>query len=435
MFLLDGSVVYSASDLSAASHCEWALMRKLDAKLGRIEPLPDEDDAMLARTALLGDVHEARILDRLRATRDVVEFERPPLDALGPAAAASERALQGGADVLFQPTFFDGRLLGFADFIIRLPDGRYEVYDAKLARRAKVTALLQVAAYSEQLQRLGVPIGEHVHLLLGDGSTSTHRLRDILPVYRKRRARLQQIIDARLADHAPTPWGDLRYSACGRCAVCAEQVEAHRDLLMVAGMRLTQRARLADAGITTIDQLAVTPGPVDGMTDATLATLRAQAALQLGGPLTFDVFNPIALTALPPPDDGDIFFDFEGDPLFQSGTAWGLDYLFGLVEPDDTFRAFWAHSLAEEAVALTDFLDYVAARRAAHPGMHIYHYASYERTHLLTIAARHGVGEEAVDDLLRNNVLVDLYPIVRRGVRVGSPVTMPKEFEVPARKR
>ena len=95
-----------------------------------------------------------------------------------------------------------------------------------------------------------------MHLLLGDGSTSTHRLRDILPVYRKRRARLQQIIDARLADPDPTPWGDPRYRACGRCTVCAEQVEGHRDLLMVAGMRLTQRARLADAGITTIDELA-----------------------------------------------------------------------------------------------------------------------------------------------------------------------------------
>ena len=68
-------------------------------------------------------------------------------------------------------------------------------------------------------------------------------------------------------------------------------------------------------------------------------------------------------------------------------------------------------------------------RRAQHPGMHIYHYASYERTHLLTIAARHGVGEEAVDDLLRNNVLVDLYPIVRRAVRVGNHSYSLKKLE------
>ena len=434
MFLLEGVVVYSASDLSAAATCEWALMRRLDAKLGRIEPVVEPDDDMLARTAALGDVHEHRLLEGLRVSRDVVEFERPalgtrPLEAVTQAAAASERALHGGADVLFQPTFFDGRMLGFADFIMRMPDGRYEVYDAKLARHAKITALLQVAAYSEQLQRLGIPIGDDVHLLLGDGSTSTHRLRDILPVYRKRRIRLQQLVDDRLADPAPAGWGDPRYTACGRCPACAEQVELHRDVLLVAGMRLTQRAKLAAAGVTTIDALALAAGPVEGMTDTTLETLRAQAALQLRGPLSFEVFNPTALTALPAPDDGDIFFDFEGDPLFQSGDVWGLDYLFGLVEPDDAFRAFWAHSLAEEAVALTEFLDYVAARRAQHPGMHIYHYASYERTHLLSIAARHGVGEEAVDDLLRNNVLVDLYPIVRRGVRVGNHSYSLKKLE------
>ena len=51
--------------------------------------------------------------------------------------------------------------------------------------------------------------------------------------------------------------------------------------------------------------------------------------------------------------------------------------------------------------------------------MHIYHYASYERTHLLSIAARHGVGEHVVDELLRDGVLVDLYAVVKKALRVG----------------
>ena len=46
--------------------------------------------------------------------------------------------------------------------------------------------------------------------------------------------------------------------------------------------------------------------------------------------------------------------------------------------------------------------------------MHIYHYAPYEPTHLLAMAARHGVREADVDRLLRDGVFVDLYPIVRR---------------------
>ena len=61
--------------------------------------------------------------------------------------------------------------------------------------------------------------------------------------------------------------------------------------------------------------------------------------------------------------------------------------------------------------------------------MHIYHYAAYERTHLLSLAARHGVGEEAVDDLLRESVLVDLYPFVRKALVVGSRSYSIKKLE------
>ncbi len=430
MFLLDPStVVYSASDLSAASSCEWALMRNLDAKLGRIPALVQVDDDMLERTARLGDAHELRFLEELRRSKRVVEIERPAIEGILSAAEQSEAAFADSAEVVYQAAFFDGRFLGYADFIMRNDDGRYEVYDTKLARHAKITAILQLAAYSEQLQRLGIPTGEFVHLVLGDRSTSSHRLRDILPVYRKRRARLEQLVDERVADRDATEWGDPRYAACGRCEACEEQVQLRRDVLLVAGLRVSQRAKLRAAGVETIEELAVS-GPVEGISDPTLAVLRRQARLQLEpGPLAWSVTTPTALAALPTPDPGDVFFDFEGDPLYQEGAVWGLDYLFGLVEPDETFRAFWAHDLAEERRALIDFLDYIDGRRVKYPGMHIYHYASYERTHLLTLAARHGVGEERVADLLRRHVLVDLYPIVRRGLAIGSRSYSLKKLE------
>ena len=52
--------------------------------------------------------------------------------------------------------------------------------------------------------------------------------------------------------------------------------------------------------------------------------------------------------------------------------------------------------------------------------MHIYHYGAYEKTALLHLAARYGVGEDEVDDLLRDDVLVDLLPMVRKSIRVGA---------------
>lgn len=469
MFLRDDVVVTSASDLSTASACEFAFLRTLDAKLGRIDTVSSATDAMLERAGRLGDAHEAAVLERYRqqfgadgalggVSLGVVEIERPSLrddGALDAALAATRDAFDAGAAVVFQAAFFDGAFIGFADFIVRQSDGRYLVQDTKLARSAKVTALLQLAAYVEQLEGIGVPVADTVQLLLGDGSVSEHRVADILPVYRRRRAHLLRIIAERLADPDPVRWGDPRYTLCGHCETCETEIAAHRDVLLVAGMRVLQRQKLAAAGIDTIDELAASAGPIAGIGDAALAGMRAQAALQLQAmaaaaagiepdphPIPpYRVVKPEALTALPAPDAGDIFFDFEGDPLYSeaaggeaSGDAtgsqrWGLDYLFGLIEPDRTFRTFWAHDHAEERRALIDFLAYVAGRRAAHPGMHIYHYAAYERTHLLSLAARHGVGEEAVDQLLRDNVLIDLYPIVRGALRVGSRSYSIKKLE------
>ncbi len=142
--------------------------------------------------------------------------------------------------------------------------------------------------------------------------------------------------------------------------------------------------------------------------------------------------DPQPLTLLPDRDEGDLFFDFEGDPLWTAdGVDWGLEYLFGVLEGGKagTFHPLWAHDRPDERKALTDFLALVAKRRKRFPNMHIYHYAAYEKTALLRLAGRHGVGEDEVDDLLRSGTLVDLYPIVRKSIRTGSESLSLKALE------
>ncbi|WP_168625689.1 TM0106 family RecB-like putative nuclease [Cryobacterium sp. BB307] len=440
MFVLDDRVVTSPSDLTVASKCEFAFLRKIDAKLGRVEPVEDPEDAMLERAARLGDQHEARVLERYRERfgSGVVEIARPDeltAETLAAATAATHDAFENGADVVFQATFFDGDLIGFADFIVRQPDGSYLVQDTKLARRARVTALLQLAAYVEQLEKTGIRAAPTVELLLGDGTVSVHQVADIMPVYRRRRERLVQLVADRMRASDPVAWGDPRFTVDGRCPTCDAEVTAHRDVLLVAGMRVLQRERLANAGITTIDQLAGADTVPETIAASTFESLRAQARLQLqatdDAPPPFELADGRTIGFIPEPNPGDVFFDFEGDPLYTEGPgeSWGIDYLWGLVEADGTFRAWWAHNFTEERAALEDFMAYIADRRKRYPGMHIYHYASYERTHLLSIAARHGVCENAVDGLLRDHMLVDLYPIVRKGVRVGSRSYSIKKLE------
>lgn len=469
LLLDDATIVYSATDLATAASCEYALLRGLDAKLGRGPELVLPEDAMLERAARLGDVHEARVLAELverfgawdpAAGTGVAQVERPDR-----ALARDRRTLEGkhaetlhalrtGADVVFQAGFFDGRFGGWADFLVREREREtrpgapvYAVHDTKLARHAKVTALLQLAAYADQLLGEGVDVAPQVHLVLGDRTTTSHRLDDLLPVYRLRRARLEAMLDEHQAQPEAVRWDDPRHRACGRCGVCSPEVERTRDVLLVAGMRSTQRARLRDVGITTVDELAVGAGPVEGIGGSTLERLRAQARLQVqqdpppggsapSGEVVVDLFAPEVVLGLPTPDPGDIFFDFEGDPLWtDDGVDWGLEYLFGVVEhPEEpggepVFRAFWAHDRAEEKRALEDFLTYLVERLEQHPGMHVYHYASYEKTALLRLAGRHGTGEDVVDQLLRAGVLVDLYATVRASLRTGQRSYSLKKLE------
>ncbi|MEV7828142.1 TM0106 family RecB-like putative nuclease [Microbacterium enclense] len=460
----DARIVWSASDLKAAAECEFAWLRAIDAKLGRIAAVDDPEDATLERAARLGTAHEVRVLDEYRArwgtaVREIPAARSFDAGALSEAVRLTDAALADPtAEVVYQAAFATVEFVGFADFLVREPMARPDgsrpwiVQDTKLARRARVTALMQLAAYVDQLDRLGVSRSDEVQLLLGDRTTSTHRVDDLLPVFALRRERLRALIADRRVDlGAEGPviaWGDARGDlgvvACGRCATCELEVVAHRDLLLVAGMRPVQRDRLRASGILTIDALAQATAAPAAMSADTFSSLRTQARLQLESPAgvpsdgapehavpTFEVVAPKSLGVLPRPDHGDLFFDFEGDPLYTEGIGehWGIDYLFGWVDTRETYGAIWAHTFDEERDALERFLDMVALRRQQYPGMHIYHYAPYEPTHLLTMAARYGVREADVDRLLRDGVFVDLYPVVRRALRVGSRSYSIKKLE------
>ena len=425
-------VIYSASDLAAAARCEYALLRSFDARLGWSPDVPADDD-LLARTAELGDEHERRHLDELRDCSELGEVTvigRPDYTVAGLSAAADQtlRAIRRSAPVIYQAAMFDGRFAGFADFLILQdsPGGhRYRLRDTKLARSVKVEALLQLAAYAQTLTDAGVAVAPEVDLVLGDGTTVSYPVDELLPVYRPRRTALQRLLDDHLAGGRPVGWEDANVRACFRCAECERQVRAHDDLLLVAGMRVSQRARLIDAGVTTVHALAGHVGPVPELANRALTALTAQARLQVteavDGKPPFEVVDPRPLMVLPDADKGDLFFDFEGDPLWTAdGREWGLEYLWGVLTAAGHFQPLWAHDRASERQALIDFLAMVRKRRRRFPGMHIYHYAAYEKSALLRLSGHYGIGENAVDALLREGVLVDLYPLVRKSFRVGA---------------
>lgn len=427
----DSLAMYTPSDLADLLECEHRsiLNQALSAGLPGA-PRPGSGPDQLAVTH--GRAHEAATLNRLRGERNaVVEIgERDP----AVAAKATEEALRAGAPVIYQAVFHDGEFSGRADFLMRDDEGRYEVYDTKLARHAKPAAVVQLTAYADALRRAGWPAGPRMHLLLGDNSTRSFRVDDFLPLVDRLRARLRH-----RAPTLPVPlWSDER-PACSGCSYaqhCASAREADRDLSLVAGMRGDQRRKLVTAGLGTIDALAVA-SPEDRPRDisaTSFTTLRAQAAIQVRqdatGEIAYEIIDPDALAELPPPAPGDVFFDMEGDPYALAGE--GLEYLFGAVTIEDAvtteerttgestrFTPFWAHNRAQEKRAFEEFIDFATERLTTHPGSHVYHYAPYEVTAIKRLAAVHGTREEAVDHLLRSGGLIDLYAVVRKALRVS----------------
>ena len=469
----DGSWVISASDLAVFTSCPWRLARLADEKLGKGVSVLAITDPMMDLVARLGLEHEARQLDILTSLMDVAELSYEPADphdadtwraTIDRARQETLDALSSDTGALFQATLYEEVLpdaplpigfQGFADFIVRQGDV-WEIWDSKLARSAKDHALIQLAAYADQLERLGIALAPTVRIVLGDGVHSVHEIQSLRPAYRALRADVMELIERRVADADPVAWRNPLYAPCGskKCPACSEQIPLHDDLFQIAGLRRTQRDKILTGGFDTLRDFSEASSDdvrrrVSGIGAETLEGLHLQARLQVatqdnpGARPAFEVHSPGVLESIPPPSPGDIFFDFEGDPTYQEFAAegsaqgslspgddpvwFGIEYLFGMWgenlnpdAPEASFLPLWAESFDEERAVLESFLELLEARFLAFPDMHVYHYAPYERTRLNAMAKRHRIDSPTLQALLDRH-LVDLYPIVTKSLTLGLP--------------
>ena len=135
-------------------------------------------------------------------------------------------------------------------------------------------------------------------------------------------------------------------------------------------------------------------------------------------------------TLMPSPQQGDLIFDMEGDPLYPEG----LEYLFGLWGPlsqdgGDQFYAIWAHDRAAEKAAFETLIRLFVDHMRRFPDAHIYHYASYETAALKRLAMRYATMEAELDQLLRELRFVDLYQVARQAIRASTEGYSLKDLE------
>jgi uncharacterized protein len=420
MRMIDDGLRLSASDLMRFKGCRHATALDLRLiEIGDMKPGADGAEAELLQRQ--GDEHELAFLESLKAAgRVTVEIPKDGI-SLEESVRLTVEAMAAGPDVIFQGALLEGVWGGYTDFLERverpssLGAWSYEVVDTKLKRKPDPKHVLQLCLYSDLLATAQGVAPEAAHLQLGDGSRFTVRLSEVSAYARYARRMLQGFLAER-PETRPEP-----VSSCGLCRwsdACAEQWDREDSLALVAGISRLQRQKLEAAGVTTMIGLATRDDRVPRMAVETQHRLVSQARLQsarrVGGPPSFELRDAEpgkGFGLLPAPDEGDIFYDIEGDPYFPGG----LEYLHGVWYRQGgewVFRAFWAHTRDDEGRAVADLLTFLVDHMRRHPAAHVYHYANYEIAALRRLASQHRTGEAAMDQLQRERRFVDLFKVV-----------------------
>jgi predicted RecB family nuclease len=437
---------FSASDL--VGHLDCHHLTALDAAVARGSlSKPKIWDPVLETLVERGRAHEKQYVEHLRQTGVVVtEIQGGGVNST--QADQTLAAMRSGTDVIVQGALLQGAWSGRTDILRRvdvpstLGAWSYEVIDTKLARETKGATVLQLSLYSDLLSAAQGRAPEYMFVVTpGSGfEPERYRTAEFGAYYRRVKAGLEGFLGA--ASGAPTYPEPSEH--CGLCAwrvLCDAQRRADDHLYLVAGISKIQMGELRERNVSTVASLAQVPVPLTWKPNRGVAAsyerVREQARIQVQGRVegkalyeTLPVVTDLGLSALPAPSPGDVFFDLEGDPFVDDG---GLEYLFGYAFLDEAgavqYRGDWAVSREEERRAFETFVDFLMARWEQHPDFHVYHYAPYEPSALKRLMGRYAAREEEIDRMLRGQVFIDLYQVVRHAIRASVESYSIKELE------
>jgi uncharacterized protein len=437
----------SASDLVGYLGCRH--LTELDAMVaaGTLRR-PKVWDPLLEVLWKRGELHERGYVESLRAAGfGVVEIE-----GVGITPTLVERtlaAMRAGAEVIVQGAFSHEVWSGRADVLRRvetpseLGKWSYQIIDTKLARETKGGTVLQLSLYSDLLSIAQSRSPEYMHVVTpGSGfAPETYRTAGFAAYYRRVKRGLERLLaDREAISTYPEPREHCEI--CQWRLTCEDRRRRDDHLCLVAGITKVQIAELRQHEVHTVADFARVPLPLPWKpkrgSSQSYERAREQARVQVAGRSTrralyetLPTAADIGLARLPAPSDGDIFFDLEADPFVGED---GLEYLFGYLasseEGEPQYVGEWAFARGEEKRAFERFVDFVMARWAVHKDLHIYHYAPYEPSALKRLMGRYATREEEIDRMLRAELFVDLFAVVRQSIRASVESYTIKNLEV-----
>jgi predicted RecB family nuclease len=426
----------SATDLVSYLNCRHLSALERAVAEGNLKR-PHVSDPLLKILWERGSIHEQNYVEQLtKAGLEVVRIDG--FDVSPEAVAETLAAMRRGAQIIVQGAFSHEGWVGRADILRRvevpslLGAWSYEAIDTKLARETKAGAVLQLCLYSDLIKEVQGLAPEHMFVVVpwSDFEPQQYRFADYAAYFRRvKRELLKSLSEEGGRQSYPDP--NEHCDTCGWRAACEQRRRDDDHLCLVAGISKLQINELTERGTTTMKALAGMALRLDWKPDrgsaGSYARVREQARIQVEaretGEPRFELLPVEAgfgLTRLPEPSEDDIFLDLEGDPF---AGEHGLEYLFGyLAKGENGALAYWhdwAFSRADEKRGFEAFVDFVMERWARCPDLHIYHYAPYEPAALKRLMGRYATREEELDRMLRARLFVDLYQVVRHGLRAG----------------
>lgn len=431
MYIESGDIVFSPSDLTlymGSSFASW--MEHLAVLHPEKLPAANSDDALSNLLKNRGLEHESNILNSFKERGlkiAAISKEQAPEETYA--------AMASGVDVIYQAALELSPFRGFVDFLVRVKgkslfgDYHYEIWDTKLAKSVKPYFLIQLCCYAEMLEAIQQRKPEFIVVVLGSCEEVRLRTSDYFYYYKNLKQRFLYAHQTFSLQLPPNPADSTTW---GRWSDYATSLLIETDhLSQIATITKNQIKKLNKAGIKTVRSLInTTEDFVKGIDAAVFERLKQQAKIQkdsIGQPvplykiLSHPMGVKTGLALLPPESSFDVYFDIEGFPIEEGG----LEYLWGLAYFDSNgvrqYKDFWAHNELQEKEAFKNFIEWVYGRWLQNPTMHIYHYANYEIAACRKLMGRYGICEHEVDQLLRNEVFVDLYKVVKGCLILGEP--------------
>ena len=225
--------------------------------------------------------HELVLLEKLE--KEGHRIARLPGKQNDADYTATHQAMAEGYDFIHQASLCHGGMRGSADLLRKieqpsaLGEWSYIPIECKLASKPKTTFLVQASAYCELLIPLLGSRPDQFDLYLGGGRFQRYNTDQFWAWYQHLRQRFSAFQERFDPSQAPE---DSPGDHSNWTAFIEERLEQQRDLILVAGMRQSQRQKLRAKGITTIEELAALPGgsSVKGLSGEALHELRSLAA-------------------------------------------------------------------------------------------------------------------------------------------------------------